>query len=275
MPLPSTTMMAGMPSSISRDGSKTPTNERNERPINSRLETISNSLFRRPPLPPNHFQTKPLSKIAIIKPNSATRIISRSPSPSLSCRSFASSTRTFHGSNSSLTRSPRSSSSLGSTGSTFMKSPTPRRIFPQESHSSGLDLEELSSKEQAPVVFDASLNFVLGIQNQKVRHSFKPTASHLEAETASNFLTSRISQFLQRTDHIMDEWKRIGHRNESNEMIDSKNKDLMKSKSATNIMIKGFQYYTRSSSVGRSPSRPASRLSEDTLSEYNGEVRTR
>ena len=275
MPLSTTTMMAGMPSSFSREDSKTPTNEKNETPINRRLETIPNSLFRRPPLPPTHFQTKPLSKIAVIKPNSSTRIISRSPSPSLSCRSLASSTRSFHGSNSSLTRSPRSSSSLDSTGSNFIKSPIPRRIFPQESPSFGLDLEELSSKEQAPVVFDASLNFVLGIQKQKVRQSFKPTASHLEAETASNFLSSRISQFLQRTDHIMDEWKRIGHRNEANEMIDSKNKNLMKSRSATNIMIKGFQYYSRSNSAGRSPSRPASRLSEDTLSEYNGEVRTR
>ncbi|XP_051166261.1 unconventional myosin-XVIIIa isoform X4 [Leptopilina boulardi] len=268
-------------SSSTSSDSRTPIDDNNDKPIitpklvggvHQHLEsTLSGNLIRRPPLPPSHFQTKPLSKIAVIRPNSSTRILSRSPSPSLttSCRSFNGSTRSYYGSNSSLTNSPKSySSSLRSTG--FIKSPTPRRIFPQEC-SSRFDILEMSTKEQAPVIFDASLNFVLGIDRQKVRQSFKPTASHLEAETASNLLSSKISQFLQRTDHIMDEWKRIGHRNESNEMIDYKNKDLLKSRSATNIMIKGFQYFTKSNSGGRSRSRSVSRLSEDTLS-INGEL---
>lgn len=279
MPL-SASLMSGMSGSSSSSDTKTPIDNKDEKPIITpkvgihHLEsTLSGNLFRRPPLPPNQFQTKPLSKIAVIRPNSSTRILSRSPSPSLtSCRSFTGSSRSFYGSNSSLTNSPRSYSSLRSGGTNFVKSPTPRRIFPQAS-SSEFDLVEMRSKEQAPVIFDASLNFVLGIDRQQVRQSFKPTASHLEAETASNLLTSRISQFLQRTDHIMDEWKRIGHRNESNEMIDYKNKDLLKSRSATNIMIKGFQYFSRSNNTGRSRSRSASRFSEDTLSMCNDEVR--
>ena len=277
MPLSSTALMAGMPGpSNSSDALKSSINGGNEKSIiTPKLEDLPNRCtLRRPPLPPNYFQTKPLSKIAVIKPNSFTRIISRSPSPSLStCRSPSASTRSFHGSNSSMTRSLSRCSSLGSAESDFLKSSTPRRIFPQESPASGLDLEELSNKEQAPVVFGASLNFVLGIQKQKVRQSFRPTASHLENETASNILSSKISQFLQRTDHIMDEWKRIGNRNESSEMTDYRNKDLLKTRSATNIMIKGFQYYSRSNSVARSPSRSASRLSENTFSECNGEVR--
>lgn len=286
MPL-TTSLLSG--SSTSSE-SRTPIDDNNEKPIITatklgiqHLESALNNgnLIRRPPLPPSNFQTKPLSKIAVIRPNSSTRILSRSPSPSLTT------SRTFYPSNnSSLTNSPNSStyypSSAASSsllsfrpiGKNFIKSPTPRRIFPQESSTSGYDLIEMERKEQAPVVFDASLNFVLGIDKQQVRQSFKPTASHLEAETASNLLSSRISQFLQRTDHIMDEWRRIGHRNESNEMIDYRNKDLLKSRSATNIMIKGFQYFSRSNSGGgnRSRSRSISRFSEDTLSMCNGEV---
>lgn len=153
---------------------------------------------------------------------------------------------------------------------------TPRRRFPQELISQNHD--DLGSKEQAPVVFDASLNFVLGVEKQRVRQSFRPTASHLEPSTASSHLSSRIAEFLRRTDHVMNEWKSLGHRDEVQECEDlislphsDKRLSLRKSRSATNIMIKGYQYFSRANSVSRAS---LSRLSEDRTIDENtdGEV---
>lgn len=126
-------------------------------------------------------------------------------------------------------------------------------------------------KEQAPVVFDASLNFVLGCDKQKVRQSFRPTASHMEPSTASSYLSSKISQFLKRTDHIMDEWRNLGHRDDSDNDLNSvmtrgrRRGQMGRSQSATNIMIRGYQYYSRSNSVGKNSysRRSISRASED------------
>ena len=242
--------------------------------ISSMSSASTNYTSRRPPLPPisSHFHPRPLSKIAVIRPNSTT-LVSRSPSPASSSHS---SRLPLH----LQVRSPSLCSLRSMTGS-----PTPRRIFPQESsNDDDLDLEELSSKEQAPVVFDASLNFVLGIDKQPVRQSFRPTASHMEPQTASSYLSNKISNFLQRTDHIMDEWKRLGRRSNIDDTTtmtpcrdspDGKRRHHMpRSKSATNIMIKGYQYFSRASSVARSPSRPLSRMSEDdrTLSQCDEEV---
>lgn len=141
----------------------------------------------------------------------------------------------------------------------------------------------MSVKEQAPVVFDASLNFVLGCERQRVKQCFRPTASHLEPSTASSYLSSKISQFLRRTDHIMDEWRSLsGHRDDADDepmsLPYARERDhrgvLGRSQSATNIMIRGYQYYSRSNSVAKSPSRRSlSRASEDaTLSEGMQEV---
>lgn len=262
MPLSPTTYFEPMPSSsassLHLDTGPNGSSVYSDDPPSVSSSSLSSHLTRRPPLPPisSHFYPRPLSKIAVIRPNSAASLISRSPSP-------------------------RFSSSLRSLS---CQSPTPRRIFPQESfcdEDEQLDMEELSSKEQAPVVFDASLNFVLGIDKQKVRQSFRPTASHLEPQTASSYLSSKISNFLQRTDHIMDEWKRIGRScgDEATTMSCAspdgrRQRNLARSKSATNILIKGYQYFSRSSSVAKSPSRPVSRLSEDdrTLSQCDEEV---
>lgn len=232
---------------------------------------IVGNLSRRPPLPPNQFQQRPLNKIAVIKPNATTKIVSRSPSPCLSsgsksCRSM---TPVF-------SRSARSPS-VSSVGSHSGASPTPRRTFPQES--TFVELDDLRDKEQAPVVFDASLNFVLGIEKQKVRQSFRPTAAHLDPATASSFLSSRIAEFLQRTDHVMDEWKSLGHKDDASDLTslttlphNDRHRPLGRSRSATNIMIKGFQYFSRSNSIAKSPSGSLSRLSEDrTMSEFGGD----
>ena len=235
---------------------------------------------RRPPLPPNQFRTRPLNKLAVIKPNQPARIMSRSPSPNLSsatrsCRSMTPSNRTSRSSSNSSMYSRMSDS-----GS------IPRRFYPQSSPNTdkNSELKELSSKEQAPVIFDASLNFVLGIEKQKVRQSFRPTASHLEPTTASSLLSSKIAHFLQRTDHIMEEWRSLGHNDDTGDLANltslphnDRHRRLGRSKSATNIMIKGFQYYSRANSVAKSPTGSIARLScleeDKTISEcYDDEV---
>lgn len=213
---------------------------------------------KRPPLPPFRRPANRLHALAT----------TRSPSPcslssSLSCRS-------------------RSMSVMSSRPRTSLDSPTfstpPRRMFPIESRSC-LDLEDVSVKEQAPVVFDASLNFVLGCDKQKVRQSFRPTASHMEPSTASSYLSSKISQFLKRTDHIMDEWRSLGHRDDADNDLNLpsmsrgyERRGMGRSQSATNIMIRGYQYYSRSNSIGKSSRRSLSRASEDrTISDGAGQ----
>ncbi|XP_026667988.1 uncharacterized protein LOC113464122 [Ceratina calcarata] len=214
-------------------------------------------LRKRPPLPP------------LKRPSSRVLNLTRSPSPSsasssLSCRSRSISTL-----------SSRTHTSLEST--TNFSTP-PRRTFPVSA--SPDSLEDVSTKEQAPVVFDASLNFVLGCEKQRVRQSFRPTASHMEPTTASSYLSSKISQFLKRTDHVMDEWRSLGHKDDMENGVDSaqpvfrEGGAIGRSQSATNIMIRGYQYYSRANSVGKSCSRRSvSRASEDrTISDSVGQV---
>lgn len=148
------------------------------------------------------------------------------------------------------------SRSLSVCSARVTKSPTPRRIFPQAaSNDSALDLNQLNAREQAPVVFDANLTFVLGCDKQKVRQNFRPVAAHLDDNTASSYLSARIEDFLKRTDHVMDEWRNLGHKDDPEMNLQGSNgKRLGKSRSAANIMIKGFQLYSRSGSVCRSSS---------------------
>lgn len=244
--------------------------ERNDS-LSNGLPSLSNSagLAKRPPLPPhcNH-QKRPSSRGHIV---GSTNHTIRSPSP---C-SVSSSVSYRAKSLSAGIRSPSVSSSRSRLSQ--LESPTfstpPRRTYPRESTRSP-SMEAVLVKEQAPVVFDASLNFVLGCERQRVKQSFRPTASHLDSSTASSYLTSKISQFLKRTDHIMDEWRSLGHRDEIDDEPISlpyardKPRDVIgRSRSATNIMIRGYQYYSRSNSVAKSPSRRSlSRASEDRTS---------
>lgn len=200
-------------------------------------------------------------------------LISRSPSP-LSYNSVRSSGSQYSTCSSNGTFVPLSrTSSMGS--ALYNRTPTPRRMYPQTCNSTdGMDLRELSSKEQAPVVFDANLQFVLGCNKQPVRQRFKPRAAHLEEGTSSNYLTSKIDSFLRRTDHVMDEWRRLGHKDEPDlEMyVDGRKRKVGRSKSATNIMIKGFTLFSRSGSRASSVSRTTTRgISEDrtTVSEMD------
>lgn len=235
------------------------------------LPSSSNSakgLAKRPPLPPhcNHQKKLLSSRGPIIGSTSRTM---RSPSP---CSSVSSSVSYRAKSLSTGMRSPSLISSrnrLSQLDSSTFSTP-PRRTYPRESTCSP-SMEDVLVKEQAPVVFDASLNFVLGCERQRVKQSFKPTASHLDSSTASSYLSSKISQFLKRTDHIMNEWRSLGHKDELNDepislphARDKPRGVIGRSQSATNIMIRGYQYYSRSNSVANSPSRRSlSRASED------------
>ncbi|XP_050457832.1 unconventional myosin-XVIIIa-like isoform X6 [Cataglyphis hispanica] len=225
------------------------------------------TIAKRPPLPPH--SKRPSSRGHVASNLSFTM---RSPSPCSISSSVSYRAKSLSaGMRSPSVTSSRSRSQLSS--SNF--STPPRRTYPRESTRLS-SMENVLVKEQAPVVFDASLNFVLGCERQRVKQSFRPTASHMEPSTASSYLSSKISQFLKRTDHIMDEWRSLGHKDEIDDetislphMRDKPRAIIGRSQSATNIMIRGYQYYSRANSVTKSPSRRSlSRASEDaTLSE--------
>lgn len=194
-------------------------------------------------------------------------LTSRSPSPSVSLKSSSQYTTC----SSSNTYVPLSRST--STNS-YNRTPTPRRTFPQYSNNyDTMSLKEFKSKEQAPVIFDAHMSFVLGCNRQPVRQNFKPVAAHLDEGTASNFLSNKIDNFLRRTDHVMDEWRHLGHKDEADLDVycNGKKRKVGRSKSATNIMIKGFTMFSRSGSRTSSVCMSNRGISEDrtTVSEMD------
>lgn len=188
------------------------------------------------------FHTRPLRGITVYSNSPSTersvdRSVTRSPSPSPS------------------NYSSRSNSTVLSEryGNTI----PPRRTFPQKYekfNDPNTDNEEDDDKDDSSVVFDANLTFVLGCK-AKLRQNLTPVPAHQEAQTASNELSNKISNFLARTDHVMDEWKSMGHKEDENHTLRLKRhggKLPGRSRSATNIMIKGFQYFSRASSCSRS-----------------------
>lgn len=230
------------------------------------------TIAKRPPLPPHSKRPSSRGHVA-----SNSNLTMRSPSPCSISSSVSYRAK-------SLSAGMRSPSVASSRSRSQLSSPNfstpPRRTYPRE-NTRLPSIENVLVKEQAPVVFDASLNFVLGCERQRVKQSFRPTASHMEPSTASSYLSSKISQFLKRTDHIMDEWRSLGHKDEIDDetislphMRDKPRAIIGRSQSATNIMIRGYQYYSRANSVTKSPSRRSlSRASEDaTLSEGMQEV---
>lgn len=143
-------------------------------------------------------------------------------------------------------------SSIGSFNSRqSLGSLTPRRIYPQAyKPSRTIDLSELKKLDSASTVFDGKLSFVFGCKRQPVRQEFRSSAAHLsEADTASRYLSDQISDFLKRTDHVADEWnnrcKSVSRNSISRascDLVDDEtNRRLGRSKSVTNIMIKGYQ----------------------------------
>lgn len=200
-------------------------------------------------------ETGSIAELAKRHGSQSSIFTSRSPSPS-SYSSMRSSASQYSTCSSNGTFVPLSrSTSMNST--VYNRSITPRRMYPQSYDMGNADFGEMKSKEQAPVVFDANLTFILGCNKQPVRQKFRPIAAHMEEGTTSNYLSNKIDSFLKRTDHVMDEWKRLGHREEP-----EVKKRLARSKSATNIMIKGFTLFSRSGSRASSVSRSRG-ISED------------
>lgn len=186
------------------------------------------------------FHPRPLRSITIYsdspsRDGTIERSVTRSPSPTSSNYSI------------------RSNSTPRSTRSSSVYCP-PRRVFPQtyrKDETNDLDSEE---KDDSSVVFDANLTFVLGCKS-KLKENVTPVPAHQESQTTSNQLANKISNFLARTDHIMDEWKSLGYKEDEIHALRMKKhggKFLGRSRSATNIMIKGFQYFSRASSCSRS-----------------------
>lgn len=155
----------------------------------------------------------------------------------------------LNGSREDLRRSPSVCSDYGyGVRSRSVSSVPMRRIYPQTSAYS--DVDDLEDKEDSSVVFDANLTFVLGTKSQ-MRQNLNVVPAHLDKETASNALSHKISAFLNRTDHVMDEWKTMGRKDDDSLSLRSQ-RYLGRSRSATNIMIKGFQYFSRANSTSRS-----------------------
>lgn len=92
----------------------------------------------------------------------------------------------------------------------------PRRIFPQTYSGTSAErrmsdvFEESRRLEASPVVFDANLSFVLGCARQPVHQTLRASPSFQEARTASANLSEKIRNFLNRTDHVQEEWKAFG-----------------------------------------------------------------
>lgn len=158
----------------------------------------------------------------------------------------------------SLTRSP----------SPVDRSTPIRRIFPQVGAS--VDLDDLNSKDEAPVVFDANLTLMLGTKG-KIRQKVQPLPAYLDERTTSSCLSNKISDFLKRTDHVMDEWKRLGHK-DIDDTFSPQNRSISRSRSATNILIKSFQMYSRSGSARSSVARDLTDDFTDELTELTADL---
>lgn len=164
-------------------------------------------------------------------------------------------------SRSSSPYSSRHSLSISSSNNSTPR-PSPHRSFPQKFDNSDiLDYSKMRSLEQSPVVYDANLSFVMGV-NKSLKQSLHASAAHTQKQTASNYLTEKISNFLEKTDHIMEEWKSVGRSKSKSELSE---REAKKSKSASNIYIRGFQLARHQpSSLRKSRNNSLSRESRDT-----------
>lgn len=187
--------------------------------------------------------------------------VSRSPSPAYS---------------QSTNRSGSSLSNYDSMTETTRSHSQPRRLFPQTYTDHTLDVHEFYKMEQSPVVYDANLSFVLGVK-QPLRQSLRASPAHSERSTASNYLSDQISKFLKRTDHVMEEWSAMGRKKgDTVSYIERKREEngdtrggIGKSKSATNILVRGFQLIKNQPSLRRSCSRDLPDIPKDDLNGQN------
>lgn len=173
--------------------------------------------------------------------------VSRSPSPAFS--------QSTHRSSSTLSNYD----SWPSTDSARSRS-TPRRQFPQSYTDHTLNVHEYYKMEQSPVVYDANLSFVLGVK-QPLRQKLRASPAHSEKSTASNYLSDQIASFLKRTDHVQEEWSAMGRKRDDTvsyierQREERGNNNIGRSKSVTNILVRGFQLTNSQPSLRRSCSR--------------------
>lgn len=174
----------------------------------------------------------------------------------------------------SISRSPSPYSNLSTTSSRSasarsnvpqIKKTTPYRLFPQSSpdHTPEEIDRVMKQLEPSSIVLNANMSFFLGTTKQNVRQNIHPSPSHQEPETASNYLSTRINDFLMRTDHVMDEWKGLKKENCPDKVRlverDRKNQQLMgRSRSVNNILVKGYQILQSNQLPPTSRSRPSS-----------------
>lgn len=133
----------------------------------------------------------------------------------------------------------------------------------------------MHSLDASPVVFDANLSFVLGCKRQPIRQSFRPSPSHTDPQTRSNYLTNKIQNFLNRTDHVMEEWSAMGKKSKYRDddtvsliekqrseraLSQPKGSSLGRSKSVTNILLKGYQL---AKTMPRTPRSRSSSMARD------------
>jgi hypothetical protein len=189
--------------------------------------------------------------------------VSRSPSPAFS-----------HSTNRSGSSLSNYDTWRSSDASRSRSRATPRRQFPQTYTDHSLDVHEYYKMEQSPVVFDANLSFMLGMK-QPMRQSVRASPAHSEKSTASNYLSDQISNFLKRTDHVMEEWSAMGSKKsdtvsyiERQREQRSADRGVMRTRSAANILVRGFQLMKDQPSQRRSMSRdlneiPCHQIPED------------
>lgn len=173
--------------------------------------------------------------------------VSRSPSPACSQSTYRSSSSLSNYDSWQSSDSNRSRS-------------TPRRQFPQSYTDHKIDVHEYYKMEQSPVVYDANLSFVLGVK-QPLRQSLRASPAHSEKSTGSSYLSTQIANFLKRTDHVMEEWAAMGRKKDDTvsyierQREERANGNIGRSKSAANILVRGFQLISSQPSLRRSCSR--------------------
>ncbi|KAK6620967.1 hypothetical protein RUM43_011270 [Polyplax serrata] len=145
-------------------------------------------------------------------------------------------------------------------------SSTPRRIFPQVARPPALHPDK--SSDDSSTVFDASMSFDLASNRTSLRQQFKPQPAFSEEQTASNSLSLRIAEFLNRTDHIMEEWRHLGKGGDDLQSLvqlpasNLPGQSSTRRKSATNILIKGMLNFTKGSRNSSVRSRSTARTPE-------------
>lgn len=221
--------------------------------LNPNYRPLENSSMAKPkPLEASLFVSRSDSKSGGSGDSCVSLTISRSPSP--------------YSNRSAISSSHNSTQSTRANNTPQNKTQcAPYRVFPQSaSGQTSQDIDRVMKQlEPSSVVFDANMSFFLGTTKQNVRQNMRPSPAHQEPETASNYLSDRISSFLMRTDHVMEEWKGLKKASCADKVgLVERDRERQpcvgRSRSAANIMVKGYQILQSNQLPPTSRSRPSS-----------------